>query len=226
MTTKQTRSKGNQRPKEKIRCGRFSLTFWPQKRVLCSGNPEDTGYIERQVEMTRVCLQYSVKNRHTGKWLNQQIWFNLEDLSDLRELLGELSSSSFLEGASPEGIQKARYRVYQFIQALKANMVELPFDSHDLAEKGVRGVLREMGWSEIPGEFEADLLRSELVRMARQAEIAEVARANSNQPLQLLLGKRRNFGVFAAPIIDQVPKYRKIRKKRQPTQLSVPPDCH
>jgi len=182
MATKQKKRKTKQ-PEQKVTSGKFSLTIWPQKRILSSGDKDDISYIERTVELKRVCLQFSQKNRHTGKWINQQIWFNLDHLSDLGELLEKLSeeyteeeesSSSSSSGVEHEA--KSRFKVYRIISCLKSNLMELPYDTHDLEERGVHDIFGELGIAEVLTDFEAKLLYDELDQVFRRNEVSEVAR--------------------------------------------------
>jgi len=85
----------------KLRQGRFSLAFFRRKVIL--KNTPDTDsiiYIEKILEIERACLQYSVKNRHSNIWQNQQIWFSVNDLISLRNLLDKLDEYSEMEDDS------------------------------------------------------------------------------------------------------------------------------
>jgi len=84
---KKTEQNNKKKPEMKICFGRFSITVWRQKRLFSSGDKDDIGYIEKEVELVRLCIQHSVKNKLTGKWRNQQIWINPDDLLDLSNLL-------------------------------------------------------------------------------------------------------------------------------------------
>ena len=79
------------KPFLRVRRGAFSLTLWRVKRLLCSPNPDAINYIEKEVEIVRVCLQHSVKSKIDGKWINQQIWFNDLETRDLANLLEDLN---------------------------------------------------------------------------------------------------------------------------------------
>ena len=90
-------------PVVKVRVGRFSLSLWRRRKLLASGNKDAICYVETPVSLDRVCLQHSVKNWQTGRWVNQQIWMSPEDVRNLLCLLdrfneeiwnGEENSSS------------------------------------------------------------------------------------------------------------------------------------
>ena len=87
MTNKQIRESGDKRPLKKIRVGRFQMSLWVSKRLLTSGSRDSTAYIEKEVDVERVCIQYSTKNRATGQWENQSIWCSADDVRILGEVL-------------------------------------------------------------------------------------------------------------------------------------------
>lgn len=78
------------KPVKKFRSGRFQISIWVFRQLLSNGRKDSTGYIERLVDVERVCLQYSTKNRQTGEWENQSLWCALEDLRSLTEVLEQL----------------------------------------------------------------------------------------------------------------------------------------
>jgi len=89
-------------PTLKVKKGRFQLTEWKQQRIRGSGHPDSTGYTEKEVTVTNLCLSYSKKIN--GKWINQNLWFHPDELRDISILLekwDEAIEKRVDEGDSP-----------------------------------------------------------------------------------------------------------------------------
>jgi len=89
------------KPRLQVRTGRFSLTLWDRKMLLSNGHKDSIGYIEVVTTVRRACLQYSVKNRLTGKFENQQIWFPADDIRTLAALIDKLNDVDVEGDSSP-----------------------------------------------------------------------------------------------------------------------------
>jgi len=77
-------------PVHRSRSGRFQISIWRRKKVIPAKHDFD---VEREVEITRACIQYGRKNRISGEWQNQSIWCSPDELRSLATALDELDNS-------------------------------------------------------------------------------------------------------------------------------------
>ena len=83
----ENQDKKNQ-PVAKSKVGRFQVSVWKKKKLFQARNDFD---VEREVEMVRVCIQYSTFNKGQNTWTNQSIWCNPDELRDLANALDKLN---------------------------------------------------------------------------------------------------------------------------------------
>ena len=76
------------KPLVKKRLGRFQVSIWKRKKLFKARNDYD---VEREIEITRACIQYSKYNKTTNTWNNQTIWCNPDELRNLVQVLDELN---------------------------------------------------------------------------------------------------------------------------------------
>jgi hypothetical protein len=122
MASSQLKKSEKSRPHCKRRVGRFQISTWRIPYLLSNGNPNSTIYIEKQIDVDRVCIQYSRFNKATHRWVNQQIWCSPEDLRDLAEAVDRLNEEDG-SSSSKEGL--ARNKVKGFSQQGEENPGEV-----------------------------------------------------------------------------------------------------
>ena len=76
------------KPLVKKRLGRFQVSIWKRKKLYKAKNDDD---VEREIEITRACIQYSQYNKATNTWINQTIWCNPDELRNLVQALDDLN---------------------------------------------------------------------------------------------------------------------------------------
>ena len=79
-------------PYEKVRVGRFQISMWKSQRLMNPVEPgkEPVGYLERWVDVERVCIQHGTYDQWRREWKNQRIWCSSDELQQLVEALEQL----------------------------------------------------------------------------------------------------------------------------------------
>jgi hypothetical protein len=68
--------------------GRFEISFWRKEGTTV---PRKRGYVpEREQHWDRCCIRYSRK--WNGKWQNQCIWCNPDELRSLQQVMSRLDN--------------------------------------------------------------------------------------------------------------------------------------
>ena len=93
MAAKQLKDSGENRPRKKVRAGRFQISTWVFRRLVPHGDKDATTYLEQWVDVERACIQYSRYDRKRRRWDNRRIWCSWDDLRDLAKVVDELNEA-------------------------------------------------------------------------------------------------------------------------------------
>ena len=86
------------RPMLRNKVGNFQISLWKKKLVF----PAKTDFdCEREVDVVRVCIQYSRFDKKKQSWSNQSIWCLPDELRDLAAVLAQLFEEKGEEVSSP-----------------------------------------------------------------------------------------------------------------------------
>ena len=98
------------KPEKKVRSGKISVSLWKHKATAMNGE---------EYERQRACVQHGRRERDSGKWHNQQIWLNRDELIDLTEAIDQLNE---VGDKSPSSSAKSEIQGLSFPVSRKGKM--------------------------------------------------------------------------------------------------------
>ena len=82
-------------PVSKGKSGRFEISIWHWKKVIPPREEYRHLFAEREVDIQRVCIQYSQWNKRLQEWQKSAIWCSIDDLRSLSDALDQLTEGAF-----------------------------------------------------------------------------------------------------------------------------------